>query len=188
MLRPGKEFEAKLQTILESLPLGSANLLLVDVKDYSRIPHALITYFQSQKIPGVYVTVNKPFMDIAKQITPLPSNVMFIDVITPLTGKEVENTAQVTYLDSPLALVEMNMAISEKMKGVVANQRFLILDSVSTLLVYNSPQSVEKFCHTVIAKNRSDNTIGLFILIQTDEGHSVTETLSQFVDRVITVT
>jgi hypothetical protein len=59
------------------------------------------------------------------------------------------------------------------------------VDSISTLLVYNSPQSVEKFCHTVIAKNRSENVIGVFLLIESEEHRSVVDTLAQFVDNVV---
>ena len=187
MLRPGREFELKVQSLLKALPMGTANLLIIPLKDYSMMARALISYYSQEKMPGVYVTVNKPYADVLKLVSSLSTNVKFIDAITALTGKGTEDNAIVTYLDSPLALVEINLAISDMLKEVVSNQKFFILDSISTLLVYNSPSSVEKFCHTVIVKNRNENVVSLFLMIESEEHHSVVETLSQFVDNVRTI-
>ena len=190
LLRPGKDFENALAASIKTLPAGTTNLLLVKLKDYATTPRALLTYFAHEKMPGVYVSVNKPYADIVKTLpnkeTSIPQT-QFVDAITALTGRGVEDNQTVTFIDSPLALVELNLAISDRMKGLVSNQKFLILDSVSTLLVYNSAQAVEKFCHTVIAKNRSENVLGLFLMIESEDHREVVETLAQFVDNVISV-
>lgn len=187
LLRPGKEFENNLFGMLQTLSPGSINLLVVKLHDYSSAAHALLSYYHAQKMPGVYVSVNKPTQDILKGFSVPLAQTQFVDAITALTGKGTEDTQQITFIDSPLALVELNLAISDRMKSVVSNQKFLILDSISTLLVYNTPQSVEKFCHTVIAKNRSENVVGLLLMIESEDHHDVVETLAQFVDRVIVV-
>ncbi|MBM3281871.1 MAG: hypothetical protein FJY86_00835 [Candidatus Diapherotrites archaeon] len=187
LLRPGKEFENNLHATLKQLSAGSINLLVVPLKDYSSTAHALLTYYHAQKTSGVYVSINKPTQDILKGINVQLTQTQFVDAITALTGKGTEDTQQITFIDSPLALVELNLAISDRMKGLVSNQKFLVVDSISTLLVYNTPQSVEKFCHTIIAKNRGDNVIGLLLMINSDEHHDVVETLAQFVDHVIIV-
>ncbi len=187
LLRPGKEFDMRLQSHVSQLSFGTNNLVLVGLRDYATTPQALLSYFQKEKIPGIYITINKPYEDLTKTLSNPPENVKYVDVITALTGRETEDTQHVTYLDSPLALVELNLAIADQLKALVSNKKFLILDSVSTLLVYNSPQAVEKFCHTVIAKNRNESVLGLFIMIESEEHHSVVETLAQFVDKVISI-
>ncbi len=187
LLRPGKEFENALTTTINTLPMGTTNLLIVKLKDYASAPHALLTFFSTQKMPGVYVSINKPYADIVKTLATNPTQTQFVDAITSLTGRGTEDNETVTFIDSPLALVELNLAISDRLKGLVSNQKFLILDSVSTLLVYNAPQSVEKFCHTVIAKNRSENVVGLFLMIESEDHRDVVETLAQFVDNVLTI-
>lgn len=187
LLRPGKEFEGKLQGHLSTFTPGTANLVIVRVGDYNSAAHAILDYFQRAKTPGVYVTINKPYTDLIKGLSMVPENVHYVDSITALTGRGTPEVPRVTYLDSPLALVEMNLAIADELKKVVSNTKFLVVDSISTLLVYNSPQSVEKFCHTVIAKNRSENVVGVFLLIESEEHRSVVDTLAQFVDNVVFV-
>lgn len=187
LLRPGKEFESKVRAAVQQLPMGTVNVLLVSVKDYGLAAHALLRYYQSQKIPGIYVSVNRPYADLLKGLATPPENVHYIDAITALTGREAIDSAHVTYLDSPLALVELNLAISEQVKGLVSNQKYLALDSVSTLLVYNSPQAVEKFCHTIISKNRHEDVVCVLLMIESEEHKSVVETLAQFVDHVVSV-
>ncbi len=185
LLRPGKEFESQLYSKLELLQPGSANLLLVNIKDYNKVGPSVAEIFTQKKIPGVYVTINKPYSDLIKTFPSALGNIHFVDVITAMTGRAAQDTPHVTYLDSPLGLVEVNVAISEQLEKIVSNQKFLFLDSVSTLLVYNSPQAVEKFCHAVIARNRTSSVIGLFLMIETEDHRAVIETLGQFVDQTI---
>lgn len=185
LLRPGKEFESKLQGHVSTFNTGTTNLIIVRVGDYASTAKALLGYFRQSKTPGVYVTINKPYSDLVKGMTSPPENVTYVDSITALTGRGTPELPHVTYLDSPLALVEMNLAIADELKKVVSNKKFLVLDSVSTLLVYNSPQAVEKFCHTVISKNRNETVVGIFLMIESEEHRSVVDTLAQFVDNVV---
>lgn len=185
LLRPGKEFEGKLQGYLSTFSPGTSNLIIVRVGDYNAASRAILNYFQRVKTPGVYVTINKPYSDLIKGLSIVPENVWYVDSITALTGRGTPDLPRVTYLDSPLALVEMNLAIADELKKVVSNVKFLVVDSISTLLVYNSSQSVEKFCHTVISKNRSDSVVGVFLMIESEEHRAVVDTLAQFVDNVV---
>ncbi|MEK6902435.1 MAG: hypothetical protein AABX02_02500 [archaeon] len=187
LLRPGKEFESKLTAAIKALPLGTTHLLLVRVADYATAGHTILRHFSAQKMPGVYVTINKPYLDLVKGLVNPPENVQYVDAITALTGRDMPETPRITYLDSPLSLVELNLAIAEKLRGIASNAKFLVMDSISTLLVYNAAQAVEKFCHTVIAKNRTENIMGLFLMVESEENQAVVDTLSQFVDGVIRI-
>ncbi len=184
LLRPTRETESKLSSIISTLAPGTVTLLLLSIQQYASAPRALLTTFGQKTIPGTYVTANKPYSDLQKTIPSLPENIQYVDTITALTGKDAPELPRVTYIESPLALVELNLAIAEKIAGIASNQKFLIIDSVSTLLVYNAPQAVEKFCHTVIAKNRAPNLTMVLLMIESEHHHSVVETLSQFVDNV----
>ena len=181
-LKPGKEQEAKLIAQLSQLAPGSSNLVIVPSNQYSSVPRAVIEYFSGKDIPGVYVCVNRPYLDIVRGSNP-SSGIKFVDVVTSLTGKEMTDLPNVQYLDSPLALVEMDVAIGESMQRIASNQKFLFIDSVSTLLVYNSPQAVEKFCHTVISKNRNSSTVVVLLALDTAEHKNVLDSLHQFVDQ-----
>ncbi|QQR92826.1 MAG: hypothetical protein IPJ89_01110 [Candidatus Iainarchaeum archaeon] len=183
-LKPGKEQESKLASQLSQLPAGTSGLLIVPSNQYSIIPRAVMEYFSQKNIPGVYVCVNRPYLDLVRGNNP-SSGIKFVDVVTALTGKELTELPNVQYLDSPLALVEMDMAISENMQNIASNQKFLFVDSVSTLLVYNSPQAVEKFCHTIISKNRNASTLVILLALDTVEHKNVLDSLHQFVDQSI---
>lgn len=183
-LKPGKEQESKLAAQLSQLAPGTSALMVVPASQYASVPRAVIDYFSQNNVPGVYVCVNRPYLDLVRGNTPF-SGIKFVDVVTALTGKDLTELPNVQYLDSPLALVEMDMAISENMQNIVSNKKFLFIDSVSTLLVYNSPQAVEKFCHTVISKNRNATTLVILLALDTAEHKNVLDSLHQFVDQSI---
>lgn len=183
LLKPGKEFESKLNTVLEGMKEGTANLIVVSVKEYPIASKTIICYFNQKQIPGVYVTTNKPYRDLIKIPQTNPVTIHYIDVITFLAGKETIEEPNVTYLDSPLALVEIDVFIQEELQKIASSKKFLCMDSLSTLLVYNSPQSVEKFTHSVISKNRQEKTIIVLIMAESEENERVIDTLGQFVDQ-----
>ncbi len=185
-LKPGKEQESKLAAQLSQLAPGTSALMVVPASQYASVPRAVIDYFSQNNVPGVYVCVNRPYLDLVRGNTPF-SGIKFVDVVTALTGKDLTELPNVQYLDSPLALVEMDMAISENMQNIVSNKKFLFIDSVSTLLVYNSPQAVEKFCHTVISKNRNASTLVILLALDTAEHKNVLDSLHQFVDQSVVV-
>jgi KaiC/GvpD/RAD55 family RecA-like ATPase len=185
LLQPGREFESKMEGVMKELADGTANLVIVSVEEYGLVAKTILHHFQSSQIPGVYVTTNKPYYDLLKGMENVPSNIHFVDVITSLAGREKEETPNVTFLDSPLELVEMDVSIQGQLSKITGSKKFLCLDSISTLLVYNSPEAVERFSHTVVSKNRKEEVIILLIMVESEENENVINTLGQFVDQTI---
>jgi hypothetical protein len=180
-LKPGREQEAKLYSQLTQLPAGTNNLLLVSAAQYATVPAAALRFFSEQKIPGVFVCINRPYLDLVRNQTPF-AGIKFIDAVTSLSGKELTPLPNVQYIDSPLALVDLNVAISEQLQKIVSNQKFLFIDSISTMLVYNPAPSVEKFCHTMLSKNRAPELISILLSVESGEHQNVIESIHQFVD------
>ena len=60
----------------------------------------------------------------------------------------------------------------------------VILDSISTLLVYESPQVVTKFLHMIITKASLKGCHGAFIFLKEDTSNHIIHDLSMLVDVV----
>jgi archaellum biogenesis ATPase FlaH len=66
----------------------------------------------------------------------------------------------------------------------VLEGKFLILDSVSTMLVYNSPEEIERLIHALIIKCRKWRMKTILLAIENAKQDKIVETISQFCDSV----
>jgi len=68
-----------------------------------------------------------------------------------------------------------------------SKEQFVVLDSLSTLLLYNKADSVEKFVHTLAGKIRQKKAMGLFLMVRLKENEDIIRLLSQFCDHTIEI-
>jgi len=115
--------------------------------------------------------------------------VKFVDLVTRTSDSAhaLIEEGKVTYVDSATDLTEIIIAIDKQMDSIKENKKFFILDSLSTLLVYNSPTSVEKFTHSLISKIGQHTSRGALIFVYSRDHEGVIQTISQFCDKVIRV-
>lgn len=185
LLKPGRELEAKAEAWLKDLKGGMVTLWVADLKNYADLNRFLIQYFLKKEMQGVYVTINRPFEDLVKGVQLQGAKgIQFVDMITLSSGGQAVKADNCMYLESPVNLFELNEAVEKGLARVQGEHRFLVVDAVSTLLIYNKPDEVEKLVHTLASKARSMNAFTALLMVENQENKGVLETLSQFVDKV----
>ena len=106
---------------------------------------------------------------------------MYLDSVTNTSEHDTESCR---YLGRMRELTDICVALT-KLVAVRKEVRFVMLDSVSTLLIYNDPKSVARFCHSVAEKLRSLGLPGAFILVDMEEGKDMAAQLAQFCDAYV---
>ncbi|MFH1588081.1 MAG: hypothetical protein ABIA76_01950 [Candidatus Diapherotrites archaeon] len=171
---------------IKSIPFGMAALFAVDSCNYSPLQDELL-----KKISGsdsIYLTVNKPAAFLKKKMQEMNASsekVFFIDMITGLTSESGKKEKGVSFIGAPSELVESMLEVDNAF--AVSNKKFIVLDSISTLLVYNDKKAVEKFIHSLISKINNFNSIGLLIAVNSENYSDKIKSLEQFCDKIITV-
>ncbi len=185
-LLPEHELDIEIKKNLEDL--GEKFILLV----VERSPQSgmltlqLIKHFFEECGTGACVSINKPVEDLLKglEIKCIDSKkLIFVDCVSKMAGMKEMGEKNFIYVDSPKQLLELSEAVDAAMAMLVGKNFFVMLDSLSTLLVYNEEKAVEKFFHTTVTKMRTLNVKGIFLVTQ--EKKHVIQTLSQFADRTI---
>ncbi|PIN85316.1 MAG: hypothetical protein COV47_02860 [Candidatus Diapherotrites archaeon CG11_big_fil_rev_8_21_14_0_20_37_9] len=186
-LTPGSKINLKINSATEGIEQPFALLLLVEPKQYSLMKdHVVQKYAVDNDI--IYITVNT---GVAKIIEELKQNKIetknfsFIDLVSKSTGAKKTVGENISYLESPSeltdTLVYVEKELSEKKKP------FVVLDSVSTLLVYNDVASVERFVHLLVGKVNDIEASVLIFSTDADDSQIVTKTIGQFVDKTIRI-
>lgn len=161
-------------------------LAKVDARIYQEVNLEIIRHFtEVRKVPGVYVTLNKPFKTLgtfleAKKID--PRMIIFIDAVTKTSGGEVEKKDNCLFIGSPQDLSDISVAMDQAVRAISSKVKFVFFDSLDTLLMYNQAGTVARFIHFLAGKMRTWEVEGIIVSLQKEKNEELINELMQFCD------
>ncbi len=188
-LQPGREVGLAILRALEEFPEKYVVLMVANRKKYPVLAEQLIKYFVGKKAEGIFITTNKPAVDLVEGLRKEKvdlGKVNLIDTVSKRSGEGEVDAHNIIYIDSPENLTELDSAINDCIEKVQGKNRFFVLDSMSTLLVYNTERTVEKFMHSLSGKARAKQFKTVFTLASETRQETL-NILSQFCDKVIEI-
>ena len=112
-------------------------------------------------------------------------NLYYIDCISRTSSIE-ESTARCEYIDNPSNLVGISIGIDNSFKKINSKKRFLVFDSISTLLIYNKSDSVLQFINHLINKLRKEKIKGIIMSIEEGNPELINQVV-QFCDKAVRI-
>ena len=188
-LQPSREVGLAILRTLEEFPEKYVVLMVANRKKYPVLAEQLIKYFVGKKAEGIFITTNKPAVDLVEGLRKEKvdlDKVNLIDTVSKRSGEGEADAHNIIYIDSPENLTELDSAINDCIEKVQGKNRFFVLDSMSTLLVYNTERTVEKFMHSLSGKTRAKQFKTVFTLASETRQETL-NILSQFCDKVIEI-
>jgi archaellum biogenesis ATPase FlaH len=178
----GAAFAESLAGLDKPIVLG-----LVDPNRYQEATEVVLRYFTGKLPRGIYVTINKPFRILSKSFEKagLPvESLFFIDGITSVPTPVEESTY--TCLGSGADLSNICIATSKAVSRF-NEEKFIVLDSLSTLLIYNDGRAVARFAHLLTEKMRRWGTTGSFLTVEMNPKRDLVPQLAPFCDKVVKI-
>ncbi|MDY6762080.1 MAG: ATPase domain-containing protein [Candidatus Nanohaloarchaea archaeon] len=174
---------------IRELEEGEIALVVVDSDDYVETNMDVLDYLvEEEGLPGVYVTINKPYatiVDVFADHDVSTDSVFFVDAITKETGGEEVEQDNVLYMDAPDDLTGLSIVISRAVEEMPDGNKFLFLDSLTTLTIYNTADTVSQFAHFLTGKMRTWNVSGVIMSLEEEVDEELIGKISQFCDCVI---
>lgn len=136
---------------------------------------------------GVYITFNRPFEQIVKDFEAAKidlSKVIFIDCVSKMAGRFPGKKENAVFIDNPSSLEEIGM-YAEKILARLPGDKFIILDSISNLMIYNDENSAREFAHFLVNKMRLEKVGGFLLTVEKEDVDKVVELIEPLVDKVI---
>lgn len=162
-------------------------LALIDPLRYQDAVIDLLRYFTAKTSRGIYVNLNKPYAVLTKTFEKagIASNsLFFVDGITNVPAME-EDSSHVA-LGSGIDLSNLCIGISRAVNKIT-EEKFIFLDSLSTLLIYNDQKTVAKFAHLLTEKMRRWNTAGTLLTVEMNAERDVVSQMAPFCDKVMKI-
>ncbi|MBI2140381.1 hypothetical protein HYU14_05635 [Candidatus Woesearchaeota archaeon] len=177
----GKEFAKKLKALKHYVAIAT-----VDAKKYEKTNLEIIRHLTDEEnIPGVYVTLNKPFATLAEALARARVDarmIIFIDAVTKTAGGKSEKTKQCLFIGAPNNLSDISIAMDQAVRALPSEERFVFFDSLSTLLLYNNVGSVARFIHFLASKMRVWKVKGIIVSLRKNKDQELIDELLQFCD------
>lgn len=181
-----EEIRAKLKEELKDLPSNWIALIITSSDQYVKVNTELLKLLMEEGLKGIYVTINKPYSSIIEFLKKNEVEVdrlYFVDCVTKMVKGGTERGERCIFTH-PSNLTAISIAINELIQ-TVKGDKFLFIDSLSTLLIYNSLGTTEKFSHFITNKIRVYNLKG--VLLSLEEEMKEKLKLAKFCDKVIKI-
>jgi KaiC/GvpD/RAD55 family RecA-like ATPase len=183
--------EQKIRQELSNLPENFIVLLLTDALSHVETNNFILKYLlQEKQMHGIYVTVNRTAKTVIDNVESMgmdPNKLFFIDCAVNLAKERHEPVQNILKIDSPGDLSDIGVALTESLKKTPEKNGFLLLDSISTLLLFNNAKSVVKFCHFFVNLIRDSGLKGVILAIDKETDEFVKRNLYVLSDRAITI-
>ncbi|MDY6774076.1 MAG: hypothetical protein SVS85_02650 [Candidatus Nanohaloarchaea archaeon] len=176
---------------IEPVENGEVALLVSEADEYVDTNTEVLNHLITEDgLPGVYVTVNKPYdtvKDILEERGVPTDRLFFVDAITRETGSEPTDAEDAVFIETPENLTDLSIAVRESVESMETEHEFLFLDSLSTLLIYNEMDSVSMFAHFLTNKIRDWNVAGVMMSVEEEVDDRLIGRMSEFCDDVVHV-
>lgn len=186
LLSPNRSIDMKVNEVFEDLPKSFALILVLPRAQHELRYLRLVKYFTDKNLPGIYITLNKSTSELLEEMKPQGikiEKIIFIDSVTKMAdGAEIKSD-NISYLESPDDITELNFECEHAINRLKKGEGFVIVDSITTLLVYNKAATVEKFIHTLSQKVKNLGLQGIFFAAESTDKETL-DTISQFCDDI----
>jgi archaellum biogenesis ATPase FlaH len=182
-----KEIKEKIKEEIE--PMSNKFIVLLDTpaEKYCDAAMCSADFMVGKGRTGVYVSASRPYRFMLKEMQKRginPDNLLFIDCISRMAGEQPRGKC--LYVENPSALGEISLHIASILDKIESNEKFLIMDSLSTLLIYNSANSIKDFLTFLINKLRLEGIDCIILVIEQEAPPDLRSALVGMCDKSIT--
>jgi len=164
----------------KELEKNSSIILSVPSKDYNQSVLDILKQVSGYSIH--YVTLNKTSDSLTSSINKNSigaNEICYIDGITKTAIEKTSETKGTNFLNSPDDLEGLKNSLMKDKH----NHEIIVIDSLSTLLIYKSQEIIVKFIKDLLNKVKSKNII--LIVLQGDKEKLLVNELKGNVDKII---
>ena len=168
----------------------SVILLEVSPDNNFKIILELLDILHSKKMHGIYISLNKTYnnlISLFKENNLNCEHCFFIDTVTKKVNNTPKREDSCLYTSSPTALTEIAIAIDQLTKLLTIHKKFLILDCLNTLAIYNKEPNALKFIHSLSLNVNKWGLLFIIVAVKSKASESLISQLIPFVDKVIKV-
>ena len=164
------------------------SLLIISSEEYLKSIAVILKYATRKYQKILYISLNELYGNLTRNLDNNGISLKkfyFIDAITRTAQTNIDETDNCTFVTSPNSLVELSLAITQKIDEMEPD--LIIFDSLSTLFIYENDAIAVKFTHSLIGKMKAAGCDSILTALEGDAGRKAIKDLGMFVDEFLTM-
>lgn len=167
-------------------------LLIIPKEKVDDINMGMLEHFvNKKKSVCIYTTFTKPYKVLLKNLKKESidsDKIFFIDCATPVSeAEEIVGNSKVIFCE-PQSLTNLSISITTALKNMSREEdRVLILDTITTLMLYNDKNDVIKFIHHICGQIRKYDVRSLIFTLDEESDKKIISEVSRFCDASFTL-
>jgi KaiC/GvpD/RAD55 family RecA-like ATPase len=163
--------------------------LHTDTDNYFPIIRSVVGLLAGERgMGGPYVTSTRPARAIMNRLQAekiILSNMYFVDCISFTVGGGGSASPQILYVESPTMLESIMLKINWALKRVDTENKFVFIDSINTLSIYNDQDVLFEFLHVLINNLRTQDVFTVVLSVGEQTSKEVESMLRLVCDETI---
>lgn len=175
-----------------TVDLQAGNILYLLLAQPDRLQfmnRALIKHITDTGFSAVIISLNQPAKILLKQYRKDgidASRIYIVDAVSKFAGGACEPHPHIRYVPNPSNLTDLGIGIIDILRKIPPEeQKCVVFDSVSTLLIYANSGSTSKFIHFIANKLKLEDVSAIFLCMEKGVDPGILSSLSVFVDKVL---
>jgi KaiC/GvpD/RAD55 family RecA-like ATPase len=147
---------------------GWVALLQIPVEKTMEMNIEALKTLQSLGYEGVYVTLSKDYVELSKVFREQGidmGKLAFIDGVSQMYGIGAVDAPNVKYISGPISLDGIVAAITDIIPVMKSEKKFVFLDSITTVLLYNSLERTLQFSEFLTKSLRRLEVAGVMVSV-----------------------
>ncbi|MFH1565493.1 MAG: ATPase domain-containing protein [bacterium] len=127
-----------------------------------------IKIFQELGYEGIYITLSKDYVELTKIFREKGidmGRLAFVDGVSQMYGIGAVDSPNVKYISGPVSLDGIVAAITDIIPVMKGKKRFVFLDSITTVLLYNSLERTLKFSEFLTTSLKRLEVTGVMVSV-----------------------
>jgi KaiC/GvpD/RAD55 family RecA-like ATPase len=176
----------------EKLSTGWISMITLPATQHMNVnEEALRVLVNDLKYTCIYITFTKSSLELEKVFKKNginTTNVLYIDAISKMYGTKEVPFKRCTYVAGPLDIEALTVALRAQLGKLQGQKTCVFLDSITTLLLYNSMPRTRRFSKFLTKTIREMGFTGVMLsLAKGDATKKMADELAAFCDEVIEV-
>jgi len=147
---------------------GWITLMQLPIDKAMKVNIEAIKVLQSLGYEGIFITLSKDYMELSKIFREKGidmGKLHFIDGISQMYGVEEVDSPSVTYVAGPISIDAITTSITETISKMGSDRKFVFLDSITTVLLYNSLDRTLRFSQFLTKSLKEMRTAGIVVSV-----------------------
>jgi hypothetical protein len=179
----------KLEEELDNIPVDYIVLIETTAEKAFEVSVAVAKWLTNMRDSGIIVSANRPYSNLISILNKNGVNLsklFILDCVSKNLNGEVE-ADNVLFLENLSSLTDISLSISEHLKKVNGNKKFVFFDSVTTMLIHNKPYIFARFVHNILTRMRLKGVGGILVSLKDKTNKEIRAEIAQLCDKVIQI-